>query len=156
MHLYDGADPLAHARLPYRQPIDRIDSQYPSKSLPVRYHSHLFAKNHYVQITLLAGVAASALAIPGIETAHWLARAFLMGSMLFAICGVLIMATTDGIFYIFFGEDLENSNGQGLTLGESPEVRSLLHRVDVVIGLPAEVSSYNDLPCGKRNSIILL
>ena len=109
-----------------------------------------------MQIALLAGVAASALAIPGIETAHWAARAFLMGSMLFAICGVLIMAMAGGIFYIFFGEDLENPNGQGMTLGESPETRVLLHRVDILVGQPAEVSPYNDVSRGKGNLLTFL
>ena len=109
-----------------------------------------------MQIALLAGVAASALAIPGVETAHWLTRALLMGSMLFAICGILITGLAGGIFYIFFGEDLENPNGQGVTLGESPEIQVLLHQVDILIGLPAQVCSYYNVPCGKGSSLIFL
>lgn len=43
-----------------------------------------------------------------------------MGSMLYAICGILIMTLAGGIFYIFFREDLENPNGQGRNPGFTP------------------------------------
>lgn len=90
---------------------------------------------------MLAGVGAAALAIPGIETAHWLSRAFLMGSMVVAVCGFLVGAMLPGVFCIFFDEDLgidpSIPSPRHLTM-ETDHV--LLHHINKLFEAPSTVS----------------
>ncbi|KAJ7733339.1 hypothetical protein B0H16DRAFT_1768663 [Mycena metata] len=83
-------------------------------------------------LALLAGIPAAALAIPGIETAHWLARAFFVSGTALAVCGVIVGTLGGGIFDIFFEEDINacahanDPHHRFLTLEASPQ---LCHRI---------------------------
>ncbi|KAI9435021.1 hypothetical protein F5148DRAFT_1266982 [Russula earlei] len=55
---------------------------------------------------LLAATAAAALAIPGIETTHWIVRALWLSSVLQSISGAAVGGLTSGLFYLFFDEDI--------------------------------------------------
>lgn len=90
------------------------------------------------QLTLLASVEAAALAVPGIETAHWLTRSFWLGGTALAVCGVLTGAMIPGAFHIFFGEDMEQNSPQhrSLTLDTNA---ALVHEIDGLFSLPTLV-----------------
>jgi len=104
--------------------------------LNVSIHTTYFGGIDTANVTfgLLATVGAATLAIPGIETTHWLARAFLMGSMLLAICSIIICVMMSGVFDNIFGEEMHPPEGrQHLTL-KTDSV--LLHKVDVLFDMP--------------------
>jgi len=97
-----------------------------------------------IMLTLLASVEAAALTIPGIETAHWLTRAFWLGGTAIAVCGVLTGAMIPGAFHIFFGEDIDKdveSSGahRWLTLETNA---ALVHEIDGLFSLPTLVITW--------------
>ncbi|KAF7365887.1 hypothetical protein MVEN_00463700 [Mycena venus] len=90
-------------------------------------------ERHFIILALLAGVEAAALAVPGIETAHWLARACFFAGTALAVCGVIVGRFVSGIFDIFFGEDItathDDPGHRFLTLDASPR---LCHRIGLL------------------------
>jgi hypothetical protein len=108
--------------------------------------------SHFHQLALLASVEATALSISGIETAHWLARAFFIGSAAVSVCGVLTGAVLPGVFHIFWGEDiyppLHPADHRWLTLQNNA---ALLHQIDGLLLLPTLVHHLFDLNCSHSN-----
>lgn len=90
------------------------------------------------QLAGLAFIGVVALVIPGIQTAHWLARAGWLAGALLAICGMLTGAITEGIMQLVFEEDLCNYTGgkERLSLKSHAEI---LHRVDKLLCMPSMV-----------------
>ena len=90
------------------------------------------------QLALLAAVEGAALATPGIESAHWLARAFWLSGMAIAVCGVLLGALMCRSFYLFFAEDMVDSRPLRMRLNLSTNAM-LIHHVADLFATPSMV-----------------
>lgn len=89
--------------------------------------------------------------IPGVQTAHWMARAGWLAGALLAVCGILTGAFTEGIIHLVFEEDLSKGNTGGhdrLNLNADAEI---LHRVDEVLCMPSTVRARLLPPCSEIN-----
>ena len=102
---------------------------------------------------MLAGVETAALAIPGIETTHWLTRSCWLGGAALAVCGMLTNGLSRGILDMTFDEDMDLELRVGrLTLDSDAK---LLHLVDILLGMPSAVSiskslsDFAEFPCRR-------
>ena len=92
------------------------------------------------QLTLLAGVEAAALSINGVESAHWLARAFWLSGLVLAVGGVLVGALVSRSFYMFFEEDMVDSRPlQLLTRLNLSTNAVLIHLIADLFAIPSMV-----------------
>jgi hypothetical protein len=104
---------------------------------------HNNADDRSSQLTLFASVETGALAIPGIETSHWLTRAFWLGGTMIAVCGILTGAMLPGACHVFFGENesLECKGDPNLRLTLDTNA-ALFHQIDALFSLPTLVSFF--------------